>query len=84
MTEGDTETKCCSRLCITRTQSSLKGSVSFCSIGCVLVMKFGGEARIHETFITHKFFLEIPPRDGLIRLLTYFLKSLTPQLRKTS
>lgn len=55
-----------------RTQSLLRGSVSFCSIGCVLATKFAGEARIHETSKTHKSFLEIPPRDGLIRLLTSF------------
>ena len=57
---------------VERTQSSLRGSVSFCSIGCVLATKFGGEARIHEISKTQKLFLEIPPRDGLIRQLTNF------------
>ena len=31
--------------------------------------KFKGEAKIHEIFKTQKPFLEIPPRDDLIRLL---------------
>jgi len=48
------------------------GSVSFCSIGCVLAMKFGGEARIHEISKTQKSFLETLLRSVSIRLLTDF------------
>lgn len=55
-----------------RTQSSLRGSVSFCSIECVLATKCGGEARIHEISKIQKSFMEIPTRDGLIILLTIF------------
>jgi len=64
MTGDGTETECCGRMCNTRTQSSLRGSVIFCSIKCVIVTKLGGEARILEISITHKSFLEIPPREG--------------------
>ena len=59
MIGDDTETGCCFRVCSsTRTHSSLRGSVSFCSIGCVLAMKFGGEARIHKISKTEKFLME--------------------------
>jgi len=48
----DAKIGCCGRECNTRTHPSLRGSVSFCSIECVLAMKFGGETRIHEIFKT--------------------------------
>jgi len=64
--------ECCGRVCSTRTHSSLRGSVGFCSIGCVLATKFGGEARIHEISKNKKLFLEILPRSVSIRLLTDF------------
>lgn len=41
--------------------------VSLCSIGSVLAMQFGGESRIHEIIKTHKLFLEILPRDDIIK-----------------
>ena len=72
MIGDDTETWCCGRICNTRTHFSLKGSASFCSVGCVLAAKFGGEARIHEISKTQRSFLEIPPRKVSIRLLTIF------------
>ena len=50
----------------------LEKTVSFCSIKCVLALKFGGEARIHEISKTHKLFMEIPPNNDLVRLLTSF------------
>ena len=65
-----------------RIKSSLRGSVSFCSIICVLAMKLGGEVRMHEISKTQKSFLEIKPRDDLIRLLAYFLMSPKSKLRK--
>jgi len=46
-------------------------------------MKFGGEARIHEISKTHKSFMEIPPRNDLIRLLTNFLMFPKSKLGKT-
>lgn len=55
-----------------RTQSSLWGSASFCSIRCVLAAKFSGKAIRHEISKTQNSFLEIPHRDDLIRLLTNF------------
>ena len=70
--------------CNTGTHSSLRASASFCSIGCVLAMKFGGEARIHEMSKTQKSFLEIPPISDLIRLLTILLMFLKSKLRNTS
>ena len=72
VTGDDAETMCCGNGCSTRTLSSLRGSVSFCSIRCVLALKFCGEARIHDISKTQKLFLEIPPRDDLIRLLVSF------------
>jgi len=62
----DTKIECCGRVCSTRTQSSLRGSVSFCSIKCVLATKLGENDRIHEISITQRSFLEIPPGDDLI------------------
>ena len=72
VTRDDTKTECCSRVCNTRTQSLLRESVSFCSIGCVLATKFGGEARMHEISKTQNSFLEIPPRYDLIILFANF------------
>ena len=72
VTRDDAETVCCGRECSIGTHSLLRGSVSCCSITCVLATKFGGEARMLEISKTHKSFMEIPPRDDLIRLLTYF------------
>jgi len=69
----DTETGCYYRVCSsTRTHSLLRGSVGFCSIRCVLALKFCGEARMHEIYKTQKSFLEILPRNDLIRSLTGF------------
>jgi len=68
----DVEAGCCGRMFNTTTHSSLRWSVSFCSIRCVLALKFGGEARIHEILKTRKFFLVIPHRSVSIRLLTVF------------
>ena len=45
---------------------------SFCSIGCVLALKFCGEPRMHEISKTQILFLEIPPRNDLIRLVVNF------------
>ena len=72
VTRDDTEKECCGRVCSTRPHSSLRGSVSFCSIECVLATKFCGEARIHEISKTQKSFKEIPRRNDLIRLLVSF------------
>ena len=69
--------------CSTRTLSSLRGSVSFCSISFVLATKFGGEARIHVFSKTHKSFLEIPLRDNLIKIINLFLTVPKSKLRKT-
>jgi len=44
VTRADAETGCAT---LERTHLPLRGNVSFCSIGCVLATKFGGEARIH-------------------------------------
>jgi len=68
--------------CSTRTHSSLRGSVSFCSIGCVLSTRFGGEVRIHVFSNTSKLFMEIPPRDDLIRFISQFLIFPKSKLRK--
>ena len=59
--------------CSARTHSSLRGSVSVCSIRCVLATKFGGEARIHVFSKTQKSFLEIPLRDDIIKIINLFL-----------
>lgn len=57
-------------------------SISFCSIGCVLATIFCGEARIHVFSNTQKSFLEIPPRDNLIRFINKFLIFPKSKLRK--
>ena len=46
--------------------------VSFCSIGCVIASIFCREVRIHVFSNTQKSFLEIPCRDGLIKLISQF------------
>lgn len=56
--------------------------VSFCRIRGVLVSILYGEARINELSVTHKSFMEIPPRSVSIRLLTYFLMFPKYKLRK--
>jgi len=49
VTGDDAETGCCYKVCSKpRTHSSLRGSVSFCSIRFVIATKFCGENRIHE------------------------------------
>jgi len=57
--------------------------VDFCSIGCVLATKFCGEARIHVFSKTQKLFLEIPPRDDLIKIINFLLMVLKSILRKS-
>lgn len=57
--------------CNARTHSSLR-SVSFCSISYVLATKFGEEARINVFSETQKSFMEIPPRDDLIKIINIF------------
>ena len=71
MIGDDAETERCVKVCNTRTHSLLRGSVSFCSIECVLDLKFGKESRIHEISKTQKSILEIPPRVVSIRLLSF-------------
>lgn len=56
--------------------------VSLFSIGCVLATKFDGEARIHVFSKTQKSFLEIPPRDDLIKIINLFLMVPKSKLRK--
>ena len=58
--------------------------VDFCSIGYVLATKFGGEAAIHVFSKTQKSFLEIPPRDNLIKIINLFLMVPKSKLRKTN
>ena len=82
VTGDDAEMGCCGRECSARTHSSLRGSVSFCSIGCVLAKKFGGEDRIHVFSKTQKSFLEIPPRDDSIKKFNHFLIFPKSKLRK--
>ena len=72
MTRDGAEIGYCGSRCNTRTHSSLRGSVSFCSIECFLATKICGEARIHEISKTQKQFVKIPPRSVSIRLLIVF------------
>ena len=58
--------------------------VDFCSIGCVLAMKLCGEVRMHVFSKTNKAFLEIPPRDDLIKIINRFLMVPKSKLRKTN
>ena len=76
MIGDDVEMMCGGNMCSTRTHSSLRESVIFCSIGCVLATKICGEIGIHEFSKTQKLFLEIPPRSGLIILLTSLEKKI--------
>jgi len=72
MTRDDAETERCSRECSSKINSSLRGSVSFCSVKCVVALKFYGDTIIHEISKTHKSFLEIPLINDLIILLISF------------
>ena len=73
VTGDGVETMCCGSSCSTRTLSSLRGSVIFCSIRCVQATRFDGEARIYVFSNTHKSLLKFPPRDDLIRFINHFL-----------
>jgi len=66
-----------------RKHSLLRGSVSFCTIGCVLATKFGGEVRMLVFSKTQNLFLKIPPRDDLIKTINRFLMFPKSKLRKS-
>ena len=52
------------------------------SIGCALAMKFCGEAKAHEISKTQKLFGEIPPGQGVIKIINIFNESLSLNLGK--
>ena len=58
--------------CITRADSSLRGSADFCCIECALASRFCREAKTHAFYNTHKLFWEIPPGEDLIKIINYF------------
>ena len=58
-------------------------TVDFCGIGCVIATKFYGKTRMHVFSRTHKLFLEISPRDNLIKIINFFLMVPKSKLRNS-